>query len=112
MKRGPSAKFLQSLTAICACRGESLGHNQELMLKETYSASRQTNSAEQNRFKLLIETIVDSREGSEAYDRQFNFLTPAPSDHSDPSTVFGWSNPRRQFSKSSGWVALREKRRC
>ena len=89
MKCGPSAKFRQSLTAICACRGESLVHNQELMLKETYSASRQTNSAEQNRFKLLIETIVDSREGSEAYDRQFNFLTTAPSDPSDPSTVLG-----------------------
>jgi hypothetical protein len=85
MKRGPIPQFLQFLTAICACKGEPLVHNQELMLKEIYSASLQTNSAEQNRFKLLIETIIDPREATIAFDRQL----AVPSVPLDPSTVLG-----------------------
>ena len=84
-KRGPVAEFLQFLTAICACKGEPLVHNQELMLKEIYSASLQTNNAEKNRYCLLVETIVDPRDGEDAFDRPFTASMEVP----DPEGVMG-----------------------
>jgi hypothetical protein len=70
-KRGPVAEFLQFLTAICACQGEPLVRNQELMLKVLYSASLRESKEEQNRYKLCIETIVDPRGISDSHNRMF-----------------------------------------
>jgi len=71
--RGPVSEFLQFLTAICKCKDEPLVHNQELMLKEVYSAARDSGTYERNRYKLLIETIVDPREGEDSHDRMLSF---------------------------------------
>ncbi len=70
--QGPKAEYLKFLTAICACQGEPLVRNQELMLKVMYSASLKSDSHEKNRYKLLIETMVDPRDlESLAFDRPF-----------------------------------------